>query len=382
MNRLTIALIIASIAFPTFAQERPVDKSIAARTAGLQKLDGFVPLYWDAATGKMLMEISRFDVEFLYQISLPTGVGSNPLGLDRGQLGGSHVVRFERIGPKVLLIQSNYRYRAISPDAAERRAVEESFAQSVLWGFKVEASESDRVLVDATSFFLRDAHGVLDRLRQARQGQYRYDDSRSAFYLPRTKVFPKNTEVETMLTFTSEAETGPLVRDTVPSPGSLTVREHHSLVELPDNNYKPRKLDPRVGVHGITFYDYASPFTEPVEKRWISRHRLQKKDPTAAMSEPIRSALVAGASWWNAAFETAGFKNAFQVKVLPEGADPMDLRYNMINWVHRSSRGWSYGGSVTDPRTGEIIKGNVTLGSLRIRQDYLIGTGLIPAFAG
>ena len=397
MPQLIIALLMTVFAMPVVAQEKQPDKTIGARTAALQKLDGYVPLYWDAANGKMLMEISRFNVEFLYQISLPTGVGSNPLGLDRGQLGGSHVVRFERIGPKVLLVQSNYRYRAISPDAAERRAVEESFAQSVLWGFKIEAAEGERVLVDATSFFLRDAHGVIDRLRQARQGQYRYDESRSAFHLPRTRAFPKNTEVETILTFTSDAETGPLVRDTVPSPQSLTVREHHSLVELPDNNYKPRKLDPRVGVHGITFYDYASPITEPVEKRWIARHRLHKKDPNSAVSEPvkpiiyyvdngapepIRSALVEGASWWNAAFEAAGFKNAFQVKVLPEGADPMDLRYNMINWVHRSSRGWSYGGSVTDPRTGEIIKGNVTLGSLRIRQDYLIGTGLIPSFAG
>lgn len=396
MARLMLAMLTTLLALPVVAQEKTQDKTIATRTAGLQKLDGYVPLYWDAATGKMFMEIARFDAEFLYQVSLPTGVGSNPIGLDRGQLGGSHVVRFERIGPKVLLVQSNYRYRALSPDPAERRAVEESFAQSVLWGFKVEALEGERVLVDATAFFLRDAHAVIDRLRQARQGQYRYDESRSAFYLPRTRAFPKNTEVETILTFTSDAETGPLVRDTVPSPSSLTVREHHSLVELPDNNYKPRGLDPRVGVHGITFYDYASPITEPIEKRWIARHRLQKKDPSAAMSEPvkpivyyvdngapepIRSALVEGASWWNAAFEAAGFKNAFQVKVLPEGADPMDLRYNMINWVHRSTRGWSYGGSVTDPRTGEIIKGNVTLGSLRIRQDYLIGTGMIPAFA-
>ncbi|PYT02137.1 MAG: peptidase [Acidobacteria bacterium] len=345
----------------------------------------------------MLMEISRFNAEFLYQVSLPTGVGSNPLGLDRGQLGSSHVVRFERIGPKVLMVEPNYDYRALSPDPAERRAVEESFAQSVLWGFKVEANEGERVLVDATAFLLRDAHGVIDRLRQARQGQYRFDESRSAFFLPRTKAFPKNTEIETILTFTTDGDPGPLVRGTVPSPQSLTVREHQSLVELPDNNYKPRKLDPRVGVHGITFYDYASPIIEPVEKRWIARHRLQKKDPNAAVSEavkpivyyvdngapePIRSALVNGASWWNAAFEAAGFKNAFQVKVLPEGADPMDLRYNMINWVHRSTRGWSYGGSVTDPRTGEIIKGNVTLGSLRIRQDYMLGTGLIPAFAG
>jgi len=317
------------------------------------------------------------------------------VGLDRGQLGKTSVVYFERIGPKVLMIEPNYRYRAMSNDAAERRAVEESFARSVLWGFKVEAAENDRVLVDATAFFIRDAHGVIERLRQARQGQYRFDESRSAVFLPRTKAFPKNTEVETILTFSSDGETGPLVRDVTPSPGSITVREHHSLVELPDPGYKPRKLDPRVGVHGIMFYDYASPISDPIEKRWISRHRLEKKDPSAAVSEPvkpivyyvdngtpepIRSALVEGASWWNQAFEAAGFKNAFQVKVLPEGADPMDLRYNMINWVHRSTRGWSYGGSVTDPRTGEIIKGNVTLGSLRIRQDYTIGTGLIAPF--
>jgi hypothetical protein len=399
MTRLMIALVIA-LALPASAQERsqekPQDKTIGARTAGLQKLDGYVPLYWDAATGKMLMEISRFNTEFLYQISLTTGVGSNSLGLDRGQLGRSHVVRFARIGPKVLLIESNYSYRAISTDPAERRAVEESFAQSVLWGFKVEASEGDRVLVDATAFFLRDAHGVIDRLRQARQGQYRLDELRSAFYLPRTKAFPKNTEVESVLTFSSEGEVGPMLRETVPSPQSITVREHHSLVELPDANYKPRNLDPRVGSFGITLYDFASPINEPVEKRWIARHRLQKKDPTAAISEPVkpivyyvdngapepvRSALIEGASWWNAAFEAAGFKNAFQVKVLPEDADPMDLRYNMINWVHRSTRGWSYGGGVTDPRTGEIIKGNVTLGSLRDRQDYLIGSGLIPLFA-
>ncbi len=394
---LILTLLINAVGGATLARpQEKQDRSIGAKTSGLQKLDGYFPLYWDAANGKLLMEISRFNTEVLYQVSLPTGVGSNPIGLDRGQLGPSHVVYFERIGPKVLMTASNYRYRAISPDAAERRAVEESFARSVLWGFKVEAAEGERVLVDATAFFLRDAHGVIDRLRQARQGQYRFDESRSAFFLPRTKAFPKNTEVETILTFTSDGETGPLVRGTTPTPQAVTVREHHSLVELPDNNYKPRRLDPRVGVFGVEFYDYASPITEPVEKRWISRHRLQKKDPNAAMSEPvkpiiyyvdngtpepIRSALIEGASWWNQAFEAAGFKNAFQVKLLPADADPMDIRYNMINWVHRSTRGWSYGGSVTDTRTGEIIKGNVTLGSLRIRQDYLLFTGLVPTSA-
>lgn len=393
MIRIVITCLLTLVALsPILAQEKA--QGIDARTRNLQKLDGFMPLYWDKESGKLLMEISRFNQEFLYQISLPTGVGSNPIGLDRGQLGDTHVVFFERIGPKVLMIEPNYRYRAITGDETEKRAVEESFARSVLWGFKVESTEGSRVLVDATSFFLRDAHGVVDRLRQSRQGSFRFDESRSALYLPRTKSFPKNTEVETTLTFTAE-DPGPLVRQVAPTPQSLTVREHHSLVELPDDNYRPRRLDPRVGALGIEFYDYASPFIEPIEKRWIERHRLQKKDPGAAVSdpvkpiiyyvdpgapEPIRSALIEGASWWNEAFEAAGFRNAFQVKVLPPDADPMDVRYNMISWVHRSSRGWSYGSGVFDPRTGEIIKGNVTLGSLRIRQDYLLGTGLIPIF--
>ncbi|MFL6256789.1 MAG: zinc-dependent metalloprotease [Pyrinomonadaceae bacterium] len=396
MRRTFLTLFIIALALaPAAAQERQARRSFVETTRGLQKLDGFFPVYWDAEGGRLLLEISRFDSEFLYQVSLPTGVGSNPLGLDRGQLGDTRVVHFERVGQKVLLVEPSQRFRAITTDEAERRAVEESFARSVLWGFKVEAAEGARVLVDATEFFMRDAHGVADRLRESNQGQYRLDDSRSAVYLPRTKAFPKNTEVETTLTFTTDGNAGPLVRETVPTPQSITVREHHSLVELPDNNYRPRRLDPRVGVGAVEFYDYASPFTEPIEKRWITRHRLEKKNPQAAVSEPvkpivyyvdpgapepIRSALVEGASWWAQAFEAAGFRNAFQVKILPPDADPMDVRYNMINWVHRSSRGWSYGSGITDPRTGEIIKGNVTLGSLRIRQDFLIGTGLIPVY--
>jgi hypothetical protein len=394
----TLFFIILTLA-PAAAQEQRQQgrKSLAELTRGLQKLDGYFPIYWDAEGGRLLLEIPRFNSEFLYQVSLPTGVGSNPLGLDRGQLGDTRIVYFERVGQKVLLVEPSQRYRAITTDAAERRAVEESFARSVLWGFKVEAVEGERVLVDATTFFMRDAHGVTGRLRDSNQGQYRVDESRSAVYLPRTKAFPKNTEVETTLTFTTDGQAGPLVRDTVPTPQSITVREHHSLVELPDGNYRPRPLDPRVGVDAVEFYDYASPFTEPIEKRWIVRHRLEKKNPQAAVSEalkpiiyyvdpgapePIRSALIEGASWWAQAFEAAGFRNAFQVKLLPPDADPMDVRYNMVNWVHRSSRGWSYGGGITDPRTGEIIKGNVTLGSLRIRQDYLIGTGLIPIYGG
>ena len=394
MSRIILLLLMALICgLPQIA--RGQEESFEKKTEKLQKIDGFMPLYWDSKGGKMYLEIAQFKREFLYQVSLPAGLGSNPVGLDRGQLGRTFVVYFERVGNKVLMMQPNYRYRALSIDEAERRAVADSFARSVIFGFKIEAEKDDKVLVDATAFLMRDAHGVVERLRQARQGNYRVDDSRSAFYLDRTRGFPKNTEIETTLTFAGE-EPGRLVNSVTPTANSVTVREHHSFVELPDDNYRPRKFDPRVNSFGITFYDYASPFTEAIEKRWISRHRLEKKDQSAVVSEvvkpivyyvdngapePIRSALVEGAAWWNQAFEAAGFKDAFQVKVLPAGADPMDIRYNMINWVHRSTRGWSYGASVTDPRTGEIIKGNVSLGSLRIRQDFMLATGMIPAFA-
>lgn len=379
-------LFILLISGSVFAQ------TIATKTTNLQKIDGYTPLYWDAANGKMWMEISRFNEEFLIQTSLPAGVGSNTIGLDRGQPGDGRVVYFERNGSKIFLVQPNYRYRALGNDAAERKAVKDSFAQSVLWGFKVEATEGDKVLVDATNFFLRDAHGVADTMRRAKQGNFRMDESRSAFYLPRTKSFPKNTEVEVTLTFAAD-EPGRLVAEVTPNAQAVTVREHFSLVELPDNNYTPRPLDPRVGFFGISFFDYSSPFTEPIEKRWISRHRLQKKDASGepvkpiiyyvdnGVPEPVRSALVEGASWWNQAYEAAGFKNAFQVKVLPADADPMDIRYNVINWVHRSTRGWSYGSSIEDPRTGEIIKGVVTLDSMRIRQDVLLGDGKVPQYS-
>ena len=395
-----LALIVCGMASSVAAQEKPAPPSekpstITEKTKGTEKIDGFMPLYWQASSGKLWLEIPRFNQELLYQVSLPAGLGSNPVGLDRGQLGSSAVAFFERVGQKVLLIQPNYRYRALTSDAAERRAVDDSFARSILWGFKVEGEEAGRVLVDATAFFMRDAHGVADRLRSSNQGTYRLDDSRSALYLPRTKGFPKNTEIETMLTFTTDGNPGRFVRETTPNPASVTLRQHHSFVELPDANYRPRRLDPRAPSFGIEFYDYASPISEAIEKRWIARHRLEKKDPAAAVSEPvkpiiyyvdngapepIRGALVEGASWWNQAFEAAGFRNAFQVRVLPADADPMDVRYNMINWVHRSTRGWSYGNSITDPRTGEIIKGNVTLGSLRVRQDYMLGIGMIPSF--
>jgi hypothetical protein len=368
--------------------------TIAEKTAGLEKMPGYFPLYWDAKAGKLWIEIDKWNTEFLYINSLPAGVGSNDIGLDRGQIGDTRIVRFERSGPKVLLVQPNYSYRAISDNAEERRAVEEAFAQSAIWGFQVEAEEGGRALVDATSFYLRDAHGVVGTLARSKQGTFRLDSSRCAFYLPHTRNLPRNTEVETTLTFAGD-QPGRFLSEVAPSPDSVTVRQHHSFVQLPEPGYQPRAFDPRAGYFGITYMDFATPINEPIVRRFIARHRLKKKHPEAAISEPvepiiyyldpgapepIRSALLEGARWWNQAFEAAGYKDAFQVRMLPQGADPMDVRYNLIQWVHRSTRGWSYGASIEDPRTGEIIKGQVTLGSLRVRQDYLIAEGLLAPY--
>ncbi|MBS1856440.1 MAG: zinc-dependent metalloprotease [Acidobacteria bacterium] len=444
MSRLTIALTAVVFLAPLGAQQgggrgagaaaQPAIPArilpIEERTAAMRKLDGYFPMYWDERTGALWLEISRFDADFLYATGLAAGLGSNDIGLDRGQEGQGKVVRFERVGPRVLMVQGNEAFRSSSENPAERRSVADSFAKSILWGFTVGAETNGRVLVDATDFFLRDGHGA----GAALGATYRVDRTRTAFYLPRTKNFPKNTEIEATLTFVNEAAGGrggfiagpaqgppPIVVSTpgaaaggrggrggfggglfsgtvasvTPTPDAVTLREHYSLVELPDDKYQPREDDPRAGYGGLTYVDYSTPIGEPMVKHFIRRHRLEKKDPNAAVSEAVnpirywvdpgappdvRQALIEGASWWNQAFEAAGFRNAFQVAVLPEGADPMDIRYNMINWVHRSTRGWSMGGTVADPRTGEIIKATVTLGSLRDRQDYLIFEGLLSPY--
>src|SRR5436190_1178884 len=385
MKRLLVGLLLVSACATAPKPAPPPPAKAAAPAAAVQSFDGFIPLRWDADNGKLMIEITHFNEELIWQVSLASGVGSNPIGLDRPPLGATHVIRFERIGPRVLMIEPNYTYRALSDDASERRAVEESFAQSVLASFKVESTTPNGVLVDATDFFLSDAHGVARRLREAQQGSYSLDKNRSALYLPHTKAFPRNTEVEATLTFATTDRPGNLVRDVTPTADIVTVREHHSFVQSPPPGFTPRRADSRVGLFGVDFYDYASPFTGPISKHWIARHRLEPGQSIVyyvdnGVPEPIRSALVEGASWWNQAFEAAGFPNGFVVKVLPPDADPLDIRYNMINWVHRSTRGWSYGGGVIDPRTGEIIKGNVLLGSLRIRQDVLIARGLMPVY--
>lgn len=375
-------------------QEPVSGDPIQAFTSKMTEREGFYDFYYDEKTGKIFLKVDKVRQEFLYVNSLAAGVGSNDIGLDRGQLGDERVVTFEKHGNKLLLIQPNYDYRAISDNEDEVKSVAEAFASSVLAGFEIKATNGSAYLVDVTNFLLRDSHDVSGRLSRSKQGNFSVDKSRSAIYLDGTFNFPKNTEFESLLTFGGKA-TGAYLRSVTPTPHSVTVRTHHSFIKLPDDAYTPRVFDPRSGFFNISYQDYATPIAEPLVKRFIVRHRLKKKDPGAARSapvepivyyvdrgapEPIRSALIEGASWWNQAFEAAGYIDAFQVKVLPEGAHPLDIRYNVIQWVHRSTRGWSYGSGVRDPRTGEMIKGHVSLGSLRVRQDFLIATGLLQPY--
>ena len=404
---ITLALISAA-AVPAQGRgtaSQQATPTIAAKTDGMRKIDGFFPLYWDEAGGQLWMEISRFDEEVLHLSGLAAGLGSNDIGLDRGSGSGSRIVEFERVGPKVLMVQPNYSFRSASESAAERRAVTDAFARSVLWGFEVAAETDGTVLVDMNSFLLRDSTGIAGRLQP---GSYRLDLSRSTIYLPMTQGFPQNTELEAELTFIRADGAGGRGRggrgrggafegvgSVAASAAAASLRVHHGFVELPDDGYEPRVFDPRAGYGSSSYADYSAELGEDMTKRFIRRHRLKKVDPSAPVSppvepivyyldagvpEPVRTALLDGARWWNQAFEAAGYQNAFRVELLPEGASSLDIRYNVINWVHRSTRGWSSGGSVTDPRTGEIIKGTVTLGSLRVRQDYMIAEGLLSPY--
>ena len=404
-----VALVLAGLTNGLEAQQRAQDgtpPTIAEKTGSMELMDGFLPMYWEESTGRIWLEIGQWDTDVLHASGIGAGLGSNDIGIDRGQLAGSRVVRFHRVGPKVLMTQPNYRFRASSDNPAERKAVEDAFAPSTLWGFTVGAGTGDRVLVDFTPFLMQDVAGFEGRLRP---GTYRLDQSRSAVHMPMVMNFPENTEMEVSLTFVRQGGGGggfggggggggvEGVGNVAASAAAATIRMHHSFIKLPEvGEYTPRAHDSRAGYGGMSFLDYSAPLGEPMTQRFIRRHRLEKRDPGAAMSEPIepiiyyldpgtpepvRSALLDGARWWNQAFEAAGFIDGFQVELRPEDVSSHDVRYNVINWVHRSTRGWSTGGSITDPRTGEILKGNVTLGSLRVRQDYLIAEGLLAPYA-
>lgn len=362
-----------------------------AFTKDMQKREGFQTLYFDVKNDKVYLEVDRLDEDFLHVASLSSGVGSNDIGLDRGQLGPQRVVRFSKMGAKLFLVQPNLDYRGSSTNPSEIKSITQAFASSVLHGFDIIEEVDGRYLVELTPFLFQDAHGVGDRLAARGQGSYILDRSKSALNEQRTKSFEQNVEIDIMLTFSGKPK-GYEIRSVTPEPSLVTVYQHHSFIALPElGSFEMRPFDARSGCYPFSYYDYSAAVTEPMQKLFIRRHRLEKKDPNAPLSEaveplvyyldngtpePIRTALLEGARWWNQAFEAAGYKDAFRVEILPEDADPLDVRYNVIQWVHRSTRGWSYGSSIVDPRTGEILKGHVSLGSLRIRQDYLIAQGL------
>jgi hypothetical protein len=403
---LSLAFASAAPATPALAQGSGATAalpSIADKTAGMERMDGLLPLYWDADLGQLWMEIPRLGEELIHYVGYGAGLGSNDLGLDRGALRGSRMVKFERVGRKVMMVQPNYGFRASSDNPDEVRAVRDAFARSILWGFTAAAETGERVLVDMTGFLVRDA---IDAGGQMRPGTYRLDESRSSVFMEYTGAYPRNTELEVELTFVQQPGGGgggfggggggfEGVGQVAATSEAASIRLHHSFVAAPDDDYEPRRFDPRAGYGSNTYEDYATPLGQDMTQRFIRRHRLEKQNPNAALSdpvepivyyldpgtpEPVRSALLEGGLWWDQAFEAAGYRNAFQIVMRPDSISPLDARYHVINWVHRSTRGWSTGGSVTDPRTGEIVKGVVTLGSLRIRQDYLIAEGLLSPY--
>lgn len=394
---LMASVCVSAVAAPAFAEKAkpPADKFSEA-TAGLERKDGLVPVFVDRKDGKVLLLLPKPGANgiagrYLYQTYLRAGLGSNPTGLDRSAPGDTQIIAFRRVGGKVIAQFENWGFSAARGSADERQAVADSFPISSVWSNAIEAEGADgRLLVDVTSFLTRDAQGVAKTLKRSKQGDFRLNDGLSYADTGEVNVFPLNVELEAVETFVGD-DPGSEVRGIVPDPRNVTLVLHHSLVALPEPGYAPRQNDPRVGVIDHTVADYSAPLDAPLVHRLVHRFRLEKTDPTAARSpvkkpivfyvdraapEPVRSALIEGGRWWNQAFEAAGFVDAFRVEVLPDGVSPLDARYNVVNWVHRQTRGWSYGHAVVDPRTGEIVKGDVLLGSQRIRQDRLIFEGL------
>lgn len=388
----TLWLVTLVISATAVAQSSP--SNIQDFTESFEQHDGFFTFYHDTRQGKFYLEVPKKERNFIFQTSLPWGLGSNDIGLDRGQLGATRLSSFQIEGNKALLVQHNTQFRAQTRNPAEKNSVNEAFADAVLYGFDIKARNENAVLIDYTPYLLSDVHGVSQRLKQTEQGQFEADTSRSVIYPQRSKAFTENTELEAKVTFVGHG-TGRWVNQVAANPDALALHLHHSFIKLPDSDYQPRPFHTNSGFWAHSFKDYAAPLGESMTVQYIPRHRLNKNDPIASESEarqpivyyldpgapePVKTALLEGARWWAEGFEALGYQNAFKVAVLPEGADPMDVRYNVIQWVHRATRGWSYGSSVIDPRTGEIIKGHVTLGSLRVRQDMNIAEGLLTPF--
>ena len=346
MRKTTLPIIafIFLMAINHSLQSQPT--TIKSFTQNFEKKEGFLNYYWDNNKGRVYLEVKNLNQEMIYVNYLSAGVGSNDIGLDRGQIGGTRIIKFIKMGPKILMVQPNYKYRAVSNNQEEVKSVEDAFAKSTLWGFTVIASDKNKYLIDISDFVVRDSHRISQRLVQRKQGSFKIDKNSSSFDNIKSKNFPLNSELEAFLTFRGVA-TGGWLRSVSPDAESFSVRTRHSFIQLPDDGYQPRIFDPRAGYGAMTFYDYASPIQNDLHVKYIRRHRLIKKYPNQELSEaiepivyyldrgvpePVKSALIEGASWWNEAFEAAGFKDAFQIKVLPEDADMLDVRY--LSLIH------------------------------------------------
>jgi hypothetical protein len=383
MALLTSTLILA-LAAPAPAGASDAIPTVAESAAGLERHDGFVPFYWDARRGQLLVEVSRFGEELLYGSGLAGGAGLPEAPLDRGALGDLGLVRFERVGSRVLLHQRQVTHRSGVSDPERTRVVEESFPSSVLASLPVVAEESGRVLADATDFLLKDTE-VVTQLRQAQLGEWRQDVARSAFTLDRSGAFPRNTEIEVLLTFTSDNPARSIV-GVLPDGRTMSLRVHHTFLKLPEPGYVARPRDIRVGFFPVRYLDHTAPFTEPIERYLVSRWRLRKGEPLVyyldrGMPEPERTAVKEGALWWNHAFAEAGLGEALVIRDLPEGATFLDARYSGIEWINRADRAWSIGQSRVDPRTGEILHAVALIDSHRRRTTARMWQDMKPSAA-
>ncbi|HEX5257730.1 MAG TPA: zinc-dependent metalloprotease [Sphingomicrobium sp.] len=388
-SSLSLALLLAAGA-PSYAA--PAKAAVeAASERPLLQVDA------DPLTGKVMATFPKPDANgvsarYIYLTQLGTGLGSAPIGLDRAAASETRILDFKRVGKKVAAEVENSKFIASSGDPDEQHAVDTSFATSTLWmGDVIKTNPDGSYTADLSGFLARDDTGIAQAIKRGGGGDFRFVPELSAADPNFVKVFPRNAEFAAKLTFRSDEPKEEV--SNIVSGNTLTLVLRHSLIALPEPGYV-RRIDPYGYTIGLQKVDFSAPLGQPIVSDLARRFRLEKVDPAAARSpvkkpitfyidrsapEPVRTALEQGVSWWASAFDAAGFENAFKVDVLPQGADPLDVRYNVVNWVDRATRGWSYGQPIADPRTGEIIKGSVLLGSLRTRQDLIIFQALVGA---
>jgi hypothetical protein len=414
-NRSTVALVTSAmtcVLLPNMLRAQGADisprtKTLAEVVVGLDRQDGIVPIYVDPKGGRILAELPAPTADgvlgrYLYQVSLRVGLGSATVGLDRSlQTDPTKILVFRRVGKRVLAEYENPMFRAASGTPDEQQAVRESFAKSTVWGGDILAEgQSGPLLVDLSGFLTRDVVNFPsflqnESLSDKQKAVFKLEPNLSYPDVTTAQDFPENAEFDAMETFTSD-KPGDEISAIVPEPRMVSIVVHHSLIRLPGPGYRPRLFDPRTGTIDWLgpFADYSAPPNEAITYRFATRFRLEKTDSMAPRSpvkkpitfyvdkaapEPMRSAIIQGIKWWSQAFDEAGFINAIDVQLLPENVSALDTRYNVIGWVHRQTRGFSFGQTIVDPRTGEVVRGSVRLGSLRFRQDRQIFEGLIGA---